>query len=185
MEHLRYHKLIDHLILEELHNGKQMGLRVSGRSMHPLMRQGDSIRLEKCTARALAIGDIITFKKDGNYFTHRLLWTTKRGNGIRLITKGDNEINTDPPVSPVSVIGKVTSIQRGNRTLHLNTPFWRSMNRLFGVFFLLETITILLYRFATGRFQPFRALALTKSNPSLFYRRLKTRGLVFAARIII
>ena len=185
MEYLRYHKIIDHLILEELLNGKEVGLRVSGRSMHPLIRQGDSIRLEKCTAGALAIGDIITFKKDGNYFTHRLVWTTKRSNGIRLITKGDNEINTDPPVSPVSVLGKVASIQRGDRTLRLNTPFWRFMNRLLGVFFLAETITILLYRFAMGRFRPIRALALTKSKPSLLYRQFKNTYLRFAMRVIM
>lgn len=180
MERLRYHKIIDHLILEELLNGKEVGLRVSGKSMYPLIRQGDSIRLEKCTAGTLAIGDIITFKKDGNYFTHRLLRTTKRSNGIRLITKGDNEINSDPPVSPVSILGKVASIQRGNRTLRLNTPFWRFINRCLGLFFLAETASILLYRFTIRRFPP-----AYNMKPSLFYRRLKTRGLVFAARIII
>ena len=180
MEHLRYHKIIDHLILEELLNGKEVGLRVSGRSMHPLIRQGDSIRLEKCSAGTLAIGDVITFKKDGHYFTHRLLWTTKQANGIRLITKGDNEINTDPPVSPVSVIGKVASIQRGNRTLRLNTPFWCFINRCLGLFFLVETASILLYRFTMGRLPP-----VCNMKPSLFYCHLKNRSLHLVTRVIM
>lgn len=180
MEHPRYHKIIDHLILEELLDGKEVGLRVWGKSMHPLMRQGDSIRLEKCTVGTLAIGDVITFKKDGHYFTHRLLWRRKRANGIRLITKGDNEINTDPPVSPVSVLGRVTSIQRGNRTLHLGSPFWRFVNRCLGLFFLAETASILSYRFTMGRFPP-----ICSMKPSLFYRHLKNKSLHLATRVIM
>ena len=180
MEHLRYHEIIDHFILQELLNGKEVGLRVSGKSMHPLIRQGDSIRLEKYTAGTLAIGDVITFRKDGHYFTHRLLWTIKRANGIRLITKGDNEINRDPPVSPVSVIGKVASIQRGNRTLRLNTPFWCFINRCLGLFFLVETASILLYRFTVGRFS-----RVCQMKPSLTYRHLKNRGLHLVTRVIM
>lgn len=180
MEHLRYHKIIDHLILKELLIGREVGLRVSGKSMYPLVRQGDSIRLEKCTAGALAIGDVITFKKDDNYFTHRLIWTTKWADGIRLITKGDNEITTDPPVPPASVLGKVASIQRGNRTLRLTTPAWRSMNRLLGVFFLVETICIQLYRSAAGRFFLVRIRVPAPMKPSLLYRHLKNKGLHLA-----
>lgn len=179
MEHLRYHKIIDHLILEELLNGKEIGLRVSGKSMHPLIKHGDSIRIEKCAPGALAIGDIITFNKKGIYFTHRVLWRTKKGNRIGLITKGDNEINIDPPVSANHILGKVVAIGRANRTLRLETPSWRFMNRLLGFLFLLEMASILLYRFSAGRFNP------SNMKPSLLYRRLKNRGLGFATRIII
>jgi signal peptidase I len=178
MKDLQYQKIIDHLILRQLRDGKGVALRVSGNSMYPLIRQGDSIRLEKCTAGTLAIGDIITFKKDGNYFTHRLVWTTKRANGIRLITKGDNEINTDSPVSPNHIVGKAVAIKRANRTLHLESPFWRFVNRLFGFLFLLEMISILLYRFSAGRFNP------SKVKPSLLYRNLKNRSLHLATRIV-
>ena len=179
MEHLRYQKIIDHLILEELLNGKEIGLRVSGNSMHPLIKQGDSIRIEKCAPGALAIGDIITFNKKGIYFTHRVLWRIRKGNGIRLITKGDNEINVDPPVSPNHILGKVVAIHGANRTLHLKIPYWRFINRLLGFFFLLEMASILLYRFSAGRFNP------SKVKPSLLYRHLKNRGLRFATRIIM
>ena len=180
MEDIRYQEVIHHLILGHLGNGNKIALRVSGRSMYPLMRDGDPIYIEKCDPKELSIGDIITFKKDGLYVTHRVLWLTKKGNGIRLITKGDNEINTDPPVSPVSVLGKVASIQRGNRTLHISTPFWRFANRLLGVFFLAETASILLYRFTLGRFPH-----ACNMKPSLFYRHLKNRSLSVVTRVIM
>ena len=179
MEDLRYQGIIDHLILEGIGNGKEIALRVSGKSMRPLIKQGDSIRIERCAPGNPGMGDIITFKKDGHYFTHRLVWTTKWANGIRLITKGDNEINADPPVSPVSVVGKVASIQRGNRALRLKTPFWRFINRCLGLLFLVETASILLYRFTIRRFPP-----VCNIKPSLFYRHLKNTYLGFAMRVI-
>jgi signal peptidase I len=134
MEDLRYQEIIDHLILEELGSGKTIALRVSGKSMYPLIQHGDSIRIVKCAPGLLAIGDIITFNKKGIYFTHRVLWTMKKGKGIRLITKGDNEINADSPVSPDHILGKVVVIGRANRKLHLETPSWRFVNRLLGFF---------------------------------------------------
>lgn len=184
MEDLRYQKIIDHLIQEELGNGKKITLRVSGDSMHPLMREGDPIHIEKCDPKELSIGDIITFKKDDVYVTHRVLWVLKKGDTIRFITKGDNEINADPPVSPKHILGRAVAIRSANRTLHLETPFWRFINRFSGMIFLMETISILFYRFTVGRLHLFRKF-LAKSKPSLFYRRFKKGSLDFTTRIII
>lgn len=185
MEDLRYQKIIDHLILEQLGNGKTITLRVSGKSMLPLIKQGDYIRIEKCAPGALAIGDIITFKKDGIYFTHRVLWILKKGNGIRLITKGDNEIDVDPLVSSNHIVGKAVAIKRTNRTLDLESPFWRFINLLLGTIFLMETIFILFYRFAAGKFIPLRTFVHVTFKPSHLYRRLRKRSLNFATRIIM
>jgi signal peptidase I len=184
MEHLRYQKIIDHLIREKLGGGKEITLRVSGKSMCPLIKQGDSIRIERCAAQALSLGDIITFKRDGTYFTHRLLGVVKRGGSIRLITKGDNEINTDPLVSPHQILGRVAVIQKKNRTLYLKTPFWRFMNRLLGVFSLVETICIQSYRSGAGRFPTVEILLSATMKPSLLYRHIKNTGLRFTTGII-
>lgn len=184
MEDLQYQKIIDHLILEELGNGKTITLRVSGKSMYPLIKPGDSIRIEKCAPGALAIGDIITFKKDGIYLTHRVLWVRKKDNGIILITKGDNEINVDSPVSPNHIVGKALAIKRANRTLDLESPFWRYINPFLGMIFLMETIFILFYRIAASKFMPLRAFVRATFKPSHLYRRLRKRGLGLATRMI-
>jgi signal peptidase I len=180
MEYPRYQRIINHLILEELGNGKAIELRVSGKSMHPLIKHGDSIRIVKCAPGLLGIGDIITFNKKSIYFTHRVLWKTKKGDAIKLITKGDNEINPDPPVSPSQILGKVVSVRRANRALHIETPYWCFVNRLLGTFFLVEAASILVYRFTVGRFHPFGNL-----KPSLTYRHLKNRSFSVATRIIM
>jgi signal peptidase I len=185
MGNLPYQKIIDHLIREELGNGKKITLRVSGDSMHPLIRQGDSIRIERCAPEVLGIGDIITFKRDGAYYTHRLLRIVTRGSVTRLMTKGDNEVNLDPPVSPDQILGKVAVIWKKNRTLYLKTPFWSFMNRLLGVFSLVETLCIHLYRSAAGRFPHVKILLLPATmKPSSLYHRIKDIGLRFTTGII-
>ena len=172
------------MILGHLGNGKKIALRVSGRSMHPLMREGDPIHIEKCDPRALSSGDIITFKKDDVYVTHRLLWVLRKGDTIRFITKGDNEITLDPPVSPGQILGKVVDLGRADHIIHLERPSWRFINRFFGMIFLVEAVSILLYRFAAGKFIPLRTFVNVTLKPSHFYRRLRKRGLNFATRII-
>ena len=184
MENLRYQEIIDHLIRKKLASGEELTLRVSGKSMYPLIQQGDSIRIERCVPEVIGLGDIITFNRADTYYTHRLLWVLKRGDDIRLITKGDNEINIDPLVSPDQVLGKIISIQRENRTLRLKTPFWRFINRLLGVFSLVETICIQSYRSAAGRFPTVLILLSATMKPSLIYHRIKNTGLRFTTGII-
>ena len=179
MEDSRYTRLIDHVILEQLAKGKTFTFTLTGNSMHPLIRKGDRVHIQGCDPRDLSAGDIITYRNDDLTVTHRVLGITRKGNDIKLITKGDNEIISDPPVSAVSVLGKVASIQRGNRTLRLNTPFWRFINRCLGLLFLVETASILLYRFTVRRFPP-----VCNIKPSLFYRHLKNTYLGFAMRVI-
>jgi len=169
---------------QQLCQGKEIILKVLGDSMHPLMKEGGSIRVEGCDPSTVSVGDIITFEKEDTFITHRLLWTKTRDNGIELITRGDNEINIDPPVSPDQILGRVAVIQGGNRTFHLKTPYWRFMNRLLGVFSLVETICIQLYRSAAGRFLPVRILVPATMKPSLLYRQIKNRGLRFTTGII-
>lgn len=185
MDDLRYQKAINNLIREQLRKENKITLRVSGRSMHPLISKGDQIHVGQCNPRVLSIGDIITFKKNDIYVTHRVLRIRKKGSEIGLITRGDNEITMDPPVSPSHIIGKVIAIQGADRTLYLETPYWRFINRLLGVLFSVETISILFYRFAASTFIPLRRFVHSTFEPSLLYRRLKNRGLDFAMRIIM
>jgi len=184
MENLRYQKAIHHLILKQLAHGEKITLKVSGKSMNPLIRGGDPIYIKKYDPMELSIGDIITFKKDDLYVTHRVLWALKKGNTTRLITKGDNEIRVDPPVSPGHILGKVAAVERADHILRLESPPWRLINRLLGILFLAETILILFYRFAASKCTPSRTSVHATVKPSHLYRRLRKRSLHFAIRII-
>jgi len=184
MEDLRYQKVIHNLILEQLGSGKKIALRVSGRSMNPLIKKGNPVYVETCNPGALSMGDIVTFERDGLSVTHRVLWVMRRNNGTILLTKGDNEVIMDRPVSTDQVLGKVVAVKRGNQTLQLNNPSWRFVNRLLGMAFLTETISILLYRFTVKKIIPRGQSVHAALKPHHLYRRLRTRLLSFATGII-
>ena len=184
MNDFRYQEIIHHAMKQQLCQEKEIILKVLGDSMHPLMKEGESIRVESFDPNTVSVGDIITFEKEDTYITHRLLWTKTRDNGIELITRGDNEINIDPPVSPDHVLGKVAALQRGSQTLQLKTPFWRFMNRLLGIIFLVETICILFYRSRVGPCSPLRTFVPARCKPSHPYRHLRNRVLRFVTGII-
>ena len=183
MDDFRYQKVIHHLIQDQLGHGKKITFKVLGDSMHPLMRRGDPIHVEECDPRQLSIGDIITFNKNDIYVTHRVLRIIKNGSSMGLITRGDNEITIDPLVLPTQIVGKTVVIKRANRTLDLKSPCWRFINLFLGTIFFMETIFILSYRFAASTFVPLRRLLHTTSKIFHLYRRLRKRGLNFAARI--
>lgn len=184
MEDLRYQRVIHNVILEQLHNGNQVSLRISGRSMLPLIREGSSVSVKTCDPESLSMGDIVTFERDGLSVTHRVLWVMRRDNGTTVLTKGDNELIMDRVVSTGQILGRVVAVKRGNQILKLNNPSWRFVNRLLGIAFLMETISIHLYRFTVKKIIPRGQSVHAALKPPHFYRRLRTRLLSFATGII-
>jgi signal peptidase I len=154
MEDSRYTRLIDHVILEQLGKGKTFTFTLTGNSMHPLIRKGDRVHIQGCDPRDLSAGDIITYRNDALYVTHRVLWIRRRGTDIRLIAKGDSEITVDPPLSPEHILGKVAAIGRANRVLHLEAPHWRLLNHFLWMLSLGEATLILFYRLAVAKLHP-------------------------------
>lgn len=63
---------------------------VTTESMKPNINEGDVIITAKCNEEKLKIGDVITFKKNNETITHRIVSIEKIGNKKRYTTKGDN-----------------------------------------------------------------------------------------------
>jgi len=73
-------------------------------SMEPAISQNDIIVVEKTDE--FAVGDIVTFEKDGNFITHRIVLIT----GDLITTKGDANNTSDVSIKKDLIIGKVTKI---------------------------------------------------------------------------
>ena len=59
--------------------------------MEPELKKDDIIIIKKCKEEELKVGDIVTFKRDGEVITHRIVEIDKNDNtGIQYLTKGDN-----------------------------------------------------------------------------------------------
>lgn len=59
-------------------------------SMKPSINSGDVIIIEKREENKLKVGDIVTYKLNGEIITHRIIGFKGTGEDRRYITKGDN-----------------------------------------------------------------------------------------------
>lgn len=59
-------------------------------SMEPTIKQGDAIITKKAKEKDLKEGDIITFNRNNESITHRILTVDKEEDKILYVTKGDN-----------------------------------------------------------------------------------------------
>lgn len=112
--------------------GGQHLIPISGRSMLPLIRDGDRV-LVRHGHTDVRRGDIVVFRQGDQLIAHRVLRIcqggagrgTGRGTGPTFITKGDNVLHLDRPLSGSKILGRVLAVRRGNQHLSLNTAGWR------------------------------------------------------------
>ena len=104
-------------------------LPVTGRSMVPLLREGDQLFVSNENGNYQP-GEILVVRYGVEIITHRLVAIRQREDGENLyITKGDNSPHLDPPSSRNDVIGKVISLRRGKRVMSFDTASWDRVNR--------------------------------------------------------
>lgn len=73
-------------------------------SMEPEIKTGDLVIVKSANFNQVEVGDVITFKYEGNIVTHRVIDKTEEG----FMTKGDNNnIEDTEIVSSDNLIGKV------------------------------------------------------------------------------
>jgi len=134
----KYKDTLTDLINEELNSGKAFCFVVSTVSMLPLIKPEDEIVLRKHPLNTLKRGDVVVFEKYRELYTHRLLYRRMSGSKIELITKGDNSFIADEAISEKDLLGKVIRIKRDNKSINLESKFWKIVNSLAGTLSYLE-----------------------------------------------
>lgn len=86
---------------------------VHGSSMLPALRPRDVLLVRACPAHRARVGDIVVFVREGRLFSHRVIARS----GARLVTRGDALPDSDPPVEPHEMLGRVGRVLRGSRIL--------------------------------------------------------------------
>jgi signal peptidase I len=142
----KYKDTLTDLVNEELNSGKVFCFVVSTVSMLPLIKPEDEIVVRKVSKETLKRGDIIVFEKYRELYTHRLLYRRMSDSKIELITKGDNSLIIDEPTSEKGLLGKVIRIKRGNKSINLESKFWKIVNNLTGTLSYLEWTVFSLLR---------------------------------------
>ncbi len=119
-----------------LGRGADLRVGVTGRSMAPFLKTGDTVTIRKVPVDRLAIGDLVFFKSRlGLPILHRLIRIKKTEKGVKLFrAKGDALSIFDEPFAEQSLIGKVFSIEKAStcgerrQGLDMVSLKWRSIN---------------------------------------------------------
>lgn len=90
-----------------LEHQEEMVVRVTGWSMGCALGPASSVVLT-ALSRTPKLGEIIVVKTDSELMAHRVIAVT----AAEVVTKGDNCINADPPVTESQILGKVQCIDR-------------------------------------------------------------------------
>jgi len=98
-------------IFKKLLRLKTLPLKSTGQSMLPILRPNDVVYFKKIPFLKIKVNDLIIFKKKNQLITHRVIYKTKK----YLITKGDNNSNSDGKIYPKQILGKVYQIKRNGK----------------------------------------------------------------------
>ena len=94
--------------------GGSVWIRVTGISMNPLLREGDSVLLT-ALARAPRPGDVLLLAVPGQPLLHRV----HRLSGGMIVTRGDAAHTDDLPVPLSASVARALAVRRGSVTVAL------------------------------------------------------------------
>ncbi len=90
-------------------------IKTQGFSMFPVLKNGDTAQVEKCTSKDIKRGDILVFRHNGKFIAHRLHKVKTENGQIRFLAKGDNNGHYDPLFKENELVGKVRLIKQGGK----------------------------------------------------------------------
>ena len=108
------------LIVDLLSRGHAVEFQVHGDSMHPVIRENDTLHVEP--VRECARGEVVLVLAERGLTAHRVI--AKRG--TTLILRGDNAPCADDPVDASQVLGKVTYALRDGKKVNVLSPIARA-----------------------------------------------------------
>src|SRR4029078_5772 len=94
-------------------------LKAFGNSMLPILQNEDVVVLKKKKFLSLKVNDIICFRKNQTYTTHRVIYIGKNN----VITKGDSMMFSDGKIYPKNYVGTVTRIKRDSMYFNIKALY--------------------------------------------------------------
>ena len=108
-----------------LDDNHTLSFRMQGFSMYPTLKAGDLGHVLKCRANDLTVGDLIVFKQNNKLIAHRLVEIVHQNNQQVFVAKGDKNSFKDAPFTENELVGKITSIQRQNRSIKSESRYMK------------------------------------------------------------
>ena len=146
--------LFPDIATELLERGHSVRFQAPGRSMHPTIKEGESITVEPVEPPAVRTGDIILYRTKTGVIAHRVIRIEQKATSSEAIFKaewpilkgrpslsqssslspqhlfllrGDASVNCDRPVEGGQILGKVVSVERDGRLIDPYSPNAKAM----------------------------------------------------------
>lgn len=101
-------------IIDQLLNSSQIKLKSTGVSMEPLFKENDVLYFKKTSFKRIRINDLVSIKKTKKLISHRVIYKTSK----YLVTKGDNNTESDGKIYPRQLVGKVCQVKRNGQVFN-------------------------------------------------------------------
>jgi signal peptidase I len=101
--------------------GVSFRFQAKGRSMLPLIADGDILHVEPVHPSKIRVGDVILFRSEQKFKAHRVI----RRYGPKFCTRGDAAIDQDIPVRLEDILGKVTAKECSSTGAVITLCGWR------------------------------------------------------------
>lgn len=106
-----------------------LNIKVHGFSMYPFIRNGDIISIHPCNASFLRLGDVALYHVDRKKLVaHRIVGKHIQHGQIFLRMCADATLDYNEWIPACNVLGKIVSIQREQKVLHLDKGFLRFLS---------------------------------------------------------
>jgi signal peptidase I len=108
-------------------SGEPRSISVSGNSMLPFLRDGDTVLIKPRGADVIR-GDIVVYFMGDVLLIHRVVGITRTPDGRLLHTKGDFTVGLDPgTVRTADLVGKAVAVRRGRTNIDLQSAPLRAI----------------------------------------------------------
>ncbi len=104
--------------------GGTVVMRARGRSMRPMIRDGEELRIRDLGNRVPRSGDVVLARTAGGAVIHRVVAIDRAACRVRL--KGDGERYPDALLPMSAIIGRADAVRRKGRWVSLEAP-WRAV----------------------------------------------------------
>lgn len=104
--------------------GKQVRFRATGSSMHPLVRDGDTLLISPCQPSGIRPGDILLcVGAHQRVVVHRVIRRRCSRRGAQFLLQGDQAAQPDGWIDQAGIYGRLEEIERAGRRFSTTGSF--------------------------------------------------------------
>ena len=100
-----------------LASGTLVQFRAEGRSMHPTIRDGETITAAPVAIADVVRGDVLLCRHGGRVLAHRIVSIAGQGRARQFELRGDSQFASHARVAGDDIVARIVAVERGGRSI--------------------------------------------------------------------